>query len=168
MAVTASWFSPQVATVGSPYPEFPVRVSVTDGNSAPVSLEATIQVRAPFLSELMQFDGVLGRTTPGGCSSSTCHGGTPSAANPAASAMQLQPFNLSATRTALTGNTAKVGCTPTARVSPGSPTFSLLIKKVDRSEVLSVSCGARMPYMLAALPANELVTLRSWVAAGAP
>lgn len=164
MLPTAVWSSPQVNSIGMPYPEFPVRVSITDGNSAPVSFEQTIQVRAPFLFELMAFDGVLGKTTPGGCSNSSCHGG---AATTAGMLMRLQPTNVGATRTALLANTTKPGCTPMARVSPSNPGFSLLIRKVDPSELLTPSCGARMPYMNPALPANDIVTLRSWIAAGA-
>lgn len=162
--VAARWSSPQVNSVGMPYPEFSVRVSVTDGNSAPVSFEQAIQVRAPFLFELMAFDGVLGKTTPGGCSNSSCHGG---AATTAGMLMRLQPTNVSATRTALLANTTKPGCTPMARVSPANPGFSLLIRKVDPSEILAPSCGARMPYLNPTLPANDIVSLRSWVAAGA-
>lgn len=164
---TARWSSPQVNSIGMPFPEFSVRVSVTDGNSAPVSFEQTIQVRAPFLFELMAFNGVLGKTTPGGCSNSSCHGGTPGPTNAAASAMQLQPTNPSATRTVLLGNTAKSGCFPTARVSPASPSNSLLIHKVDPSEILPFNCGVRMPQNLPTLPANDIVSLRSWIAAGA-
>lgn len=160
----AKWSSPQVNSIGMPYPEFNVRVSVTDGNSAPVSFEQAIQVRAPFLSELMAFNGVLGKTTPGGCSNSSCHGG---AATTAGLLMRLQPTNIGATRTALLANTTKAGCTPMARVSPANPSFSLLIRKVDPAEILTPSCGARMPLMNPTLPANDIVSLRSWIAAGA-
>lgn len=163
----AKWSSPQVNSIGMPYPEFSVRVAVTDGNSAPVAFEQTIQVRAPFLFELMAFNGVLGKTTPGGCSNSSCHGGTPGPTNAAASAMQLQPTNVSATRTTLLANTAKSGCFPGARVSPANPSNSLLIHKVDTTESLTFSCGSRMPYLNPALPANDIITLRSWIAAGA-
>lgn len=162
----ARWFSPQVNSIGMPYPEFNVRVSVTDGNSAPVSFEQAIQVRAPFLFELMSFDGVLGKTTPGGCSNSSCHGG---AATTAGMLMRLQPTNIAATRTALLANTPKPGCFPTARVSPANPSGSLLINKVDRTTILPSACGVRMPYMLpgSPVPDNDVVSLRSWIAAGA-
>lgn len=166
---TAKWSSPQVNSISSPYPEFSVRVAVTDGNSAPVAFEQTIQVRAPFLFELMAFNGVLGKTTSGGCSNSSCHGGTPGPTNAAATAMRLQPLDVGATRMALLANTAKPGCFPTARVSPANPGGSLLINKVDRSAILPSACGVRMPYMLpgSPVPDNDIVTLRSWIAAGA-
>lgn len=165
----AKWSSPQVNSIGMPYPEFNVRVSVTDGHSAPVEFQQAIQVRAPFLFELMAFNGALGKTTPGGCSNSSCHGGTPSATNLAATAMRLQPFDIGATRTALLGNTSKMSCFPAARVSPGNPSGSLLINKVDRTTILPSACGVRMPYMLpgSPVPDNDIVSLRSWIAAGA-
>jgi hypothetical protein len=175
MAMAPTWYSPVVNLFSSAQgalPVFPVAVSVSDGVNPPVTAMVDVTVRAPQLFDLLSVGGVLGRTTPGGCASSACHG---NAATPAGG-LRIQPTNTSATRTALLANTAKAGCTPMARVSPSNPSNSLLIRKVDPSTILVMpSCGARMPLSSISpplpgtpLPPHEIIGLRSWVAAGAP
>jgi hypothetical protein len=51
------------------------------------------------------------------------------------------------------------------RVTPGDPAASLLIEKIGNQ---TPSCGGSMPPGGALLPADQIETIRAWVAAGAP
>jgi hypothetical protein len=165
-AMQPTWFSPVVSVtfVSQGLPAFPVSVSVSDGVNPPVEASTDVTVRAPQLVDLLAVGAVFGRTTPGSCASVSCHG----SATAPSGGMRLQPSNPTATRMALLANTSRVGCSPMARVQPLQPDNSLLVRKVDQSTPLPFSCGGRMPQAPnPMLPASDIVSLRSWIAAGA-
>lgn len=163
-----TWYSSDVtqnSDTSTPFPEWSIRVEVSDGTNPPVSFTQAVSVRAPRFSNILG-DSVIGSTAFGGCSNSSCHG---SSSMPTGG-FYINRFSPSAAHTALLANhnktMAPMNCTSfTKRIVPYSPTFSLLFRKMQGG--VSASCGAQMPYNRGSVAPNELVTIRSWINAGA-
>ena len=162
---TPTWHSNDVtqnSDMSSPFPEWSIRVDVSDGSNPPVSFTQTVSVRAPRFSNILN-DSVIGSTALGGCSNSQCHGSTtmPTGGFP------INRFNSAATYTAMLANHGKgTSCSiATKRIQAFNPTFSLLFRKLQSG--VPVACGAQMPFRRGAVAPNELVTIRSWINAGA-
>jgi hypothetical protein len=87
-----------------------------------------------------------------GCGNSSCHGG----ASPA------QGMNLSSAANALSAlvGVAANECTNRLRVAPGAPDSSYLINKLTGQDMCA---GERMPRGGAALPQNQIATIRAWI-----
>lgn len=165
---TPTWYSADVtqhSDMSSPFPEWSIRVDVSDGVNPPVSFTQAVSVRAPRFSNILN-DSVIGSTAFNGCSNSQCHG---SSASPTGG-FYINRLNPSAAHTALLANhnktMAPMNCTSfTKRVQPFNPTFSLLFRKLQGG--LPVTCGAQMPFQRGSVAPNELITIRSWINAGA-
>lgn len=142
---SAQWYSPVVASQTS----FTLSVSVSDGQSTPVVRTITFPVTVPNYSS-----DVRGVWTLGGCTS--CHG--------TSGGLDLTPANPAL----LVNVAANASCSPTApaRVVPGDPDNSVLIRKME-----GTSCGTRMPRNNTGYFINNpglVVRVRSWILAGAP
>lgn len=153
----------QLSDMSSPFPEWTIRVEVSDGTNPPVTFDQAVSVRAPRFSNLLN-DSVIGSTTlTTGCANSTCHGSSTHV-----SGFVINRFNASATYTAMLANHNKgTSCSiATKRIQAFNPMGSLLYRKLLGG--IPVACGARMPLNVpAGVPPNELVTIRSWINAGA-
>jgi hypothetical protein len=153
----------QNSDMSSPFPEWTIRVEVSDGTNPPVGFNQAVSVRAPRFSNLLN-DSVIGSTAlTTGCANSTCHG---NAAH--VSGFVINRFNASATHTAMLANHNKgVSCSiATRRIQAFNPMGSLLYRKLLGG--IPVACGARMPLNVpGGVAPNELVTIRSWINAGA-
>ncbi len=53
------------------------------------------------------------------------------------------------------------------RVNPGNPDQSYLVNKIEGTQNSVGGSGGRMPLGRSALPASQIATIRSWIAAGA-
>ncbi len=160
-----TWYSSDVtqnSDTTNPFPEWSIRVEVSDGTNPPVSFTQAVAVRAPRFSNILS-DSVIGSTAFGGCSNSSCHGSTTTASG----GFAINRFNASASYTAMLANHGKgTSCSiATKRVQAFNPSFSLLFRKLQGG--VPVACGAQMPYNRGAVAPNELVTIRSWINAGA-
>ncbi len=160
-----TWYSSEVtqnSDTTNPFPEWSIRVEVSDGTNPPVSFTQAVAVRAPRFSNILN-DSVIGSTAFGGCSNSSCHGSTTTASG----GFAINRFNASASYTAMLANHGKgTSCSiATKRIQAFNPSFSLLFRKLQGG--VPVACGAQMPYNRGAVAPNELVTIRSWINAGA-
>jgi hypothetical protein len=161
-AASPTWYSPEVTTNTGPFPEFTLRVEVSDGRNPPVAFEQTVQVRAPRFMNLLN-DSVIGSTAFAGCSNSSCHGSSTSPTG----GFAINRFSTSAAHTAITANHAKgASCgIATKRVQAFQPMQSLLYRKLLGG--LPFACGAQMPLNRGSVEANQLIIIRSWINAGA-
>jgi hypothetical protein len=95
-----------------------------------------------------------------GCSELICHGGAPGGGG---GLDNLDDFDLGYAELLA----EPVGC-PTsafsARVESGDPDTSFLAAKLDGTQ----DCGSPMPLVGDLIPPGELLTIRDWIAAGAP
>ncbi|QSQ24703.1 hypothetical protein JY651_07075 [Pyxidicoccus parkwayensis] len=140
---SAQWYSPAIGTQTS----FTLKVSVTDGRSAPVVRSVTLRVTVPRYSADIQ---PVWREA--GCT--RCH-------------PRSGGLNLSASSyTSLVGARANVAeCNTLSRVSAGKPGDSVLVRKLE-----GTACSNRMPRNNPTYfdqHPDLLVRVRSWVLAGA-
>nr|WP_246357776.1 Ig-like domain-containing protein [Pyxidicoccus fallax] len=140
---SAQWYSPAIGTRTS----FTLKVSVTDGRSAPVVRSVTIPVTVPRYGTDIQ---PVWRDA--GCT--RCH-------------PRSGGLNLSASSyTSLVGARANVAeCNTLSRVSASKPGDSVLVRKLE-----GTACGSRMPRNNPTYfdqHPDLLVRVRSWVLAGA-
>lgn len=161
-AESPTWFSGDVVTQSAPFPEWTLRLEVSDGVNPPTRFDQPVQVRAPRFSNLLT-DSVIGSTAPGGCSNSFCHGSTTMPTGMFA----INRFNPNATYMALMANHNKGPTCSIAmrRIVAFNTNTSLLYRKLLGG--IPLACGARMPLNQPPVNANELVTIRSWINAGA-
>jgi len=165
MMETPTWYSDEVTRLSAPFPEWDIRLEVSDGVNPPVSFTQPLSVRSPsFVNDVVR-QGVLGSTAFNGCANSGCHGSslTPSGG------FSINPNMTSALHTALLAdhNKRAAGCTIVAkRIQPFNPMGSLLYRKLLVGGV-PFACGAQMPLMRGTVAPNELIILRSWINAGA-
>ena len=160
-----TWYSSDVtqnSDTTNPFPEWSIRVEVSDGTNPPVSFTQAVSVRAPRFSNILN-DSVIGSTAFGGCSNSSCHGSTTTASG----GFAINRFNASASYTAMLANHGKgTSCSiATKRVQAFNPSFSLLFRKLQGG--VPATCGAQMPFQRGSVAPNELITIRSWINAGA-
>jgi hypothetical protein len=160
--VSPTWYSPEVSTNSMPFPEFTLRVEVSDGRNPPVAFEQAVQVRAPRFFNLLN-DSVIGSNAFAGCSNSSCHGSSSAPTG----GFAINRFNTSATHTAITANHGKgSSCSiATKRVQAFQPMQSLLYRKLLGG--IPSACGAQMPLGRGPVDANQLIIIRSWINAGA-
>lgn len=163
---TPTWYSSDVtqnSDMPSPFPEWSIRVEVSDGTNPPVSFTQAVSVRAPRFQNILN-DSVIGSTANAGCANSQCHGQTTTPSG----GFAINRFNSSATYTAMMANHGKgTMCSiATRRVQAFSPTFSLLFRKLQGG--VPLACGGQMPPpSRGTIAPNELITIRSWINAGA-
>jgi hypothetical protein len=144
-AQAAQWYSPPIGTQTS----FTLSVTVTDGQSAPITRSINVNVSVPLYSYVQTIWN-------GACT--TCHGTTGGQAG----------LNLggSVSWTNLVGaSTTASACSTLKRVQANDPDNSTLVRKME-----GTSCGGRMP-------ANNttyfntnpgmIVRVRSWILGGA-
>ncbi len=160
-----TWYSTDVtqnSDMSSPFPEWSIRVDVSDGVNPPVSFTQAVSVRAPRFSNILR-DSVIGSTAFNGCANSQCHGNTTTPTG----GFAINPFNPTATHTAMLANHGKgTTCSiATKRIQPFNPSFSLLFRKLQVG--VPPACGVQMPRNLGSVAPNELITIRSWINAGA-
>lgn len=157
-----TFYSSDVTTMSSPFPEWTVRLEVSDGTNPPVAFDQAVSVRAPRFSNLLN-DSVIGSTAFAGCSNSTCHGN----ATMPSGGFYINRLNPSAAYMAITANHNKgMTCSiAMRRVQAFNPTGSLLYRKLFAG--LPLACGGQMPLNRGPVAPNELVTIRSWINAGA-
>jgi len=142
--VSTTWISPPLGVTSLP---FSFQVTVSDGHNPPVVRQLTTltvttpsyanDIRAIWNSECMP-----------------CHDATQAKGQ----------LDLTGAVNAALVNVAMVApsCSPGTRVVPYQPGSSGLMNKL-----LGTSCGTRMPEGAGALSAGELVTIESWILAGA-
>lgn len=153
------WFSDERAAPGTAT----LTVSVTDGRSAPITRSVTLAVTVPRFSDVYSTILVVPPLQGGQCTG--CHG-------------TMGDYQVAPTRagayTQLVGAAHHRGpmCANaglTALVVPSSPQQSLLYRKMSSTQ--PASCGDGMPAMSTQVPAAPrqfIVTLGSWIRAGAP
>lgn len=146
-AASTTWFSPEVSMTTA----FAIKVTVTDGKSTPIERTVMIDTTVPRLQDVYA-------TVYSSCTG--CHG--------ASGGMNLGP-NAGTAFTATVGvnHTRGAGCNGTGitkRVVANDKMNSLLYRKLAGTQ--PTACGGRMPQG-GMLPANQVVTVGSWISAGA-
>lgn len=160
-----TWYSSdvtQTSNTTTPFPEWTIRVEVSDGVNPPVGIEQAVQVRAPRFSNLLN-DAVLGSTTATrGCANSSCHGSSSAMQN---GGMVINRFNSSASYTAVMANTTAAGCSISRRVQSFNTNGSLLYRKLVGG--IPGMCGRTYNLPPVNVAPNEVISIRSWINAGA-
>ncbi len=142
-SAAAQWFSPVIGTQTS----FTLSVSVTDGQSPPITRNITVPVTVPLYATSVQ--SIWNFKCTG------CHGGS--------GGLSLG----SGTSYSNLVNVLAGACSPQIpRVAPGNPDGSALIRKME-----GTGCGTRMPSNDLNYFTNNpglVVRVRSWILGGAP
>lgn len=146
-AASTTWFSPEISMMTS----FTIKVTVTDGKSAPIERTVTIDATVPRLQDV--YASVYSSCT--GCHGAS--GGMNLGAN--ASTAFTATVGVNHTRGATCNNTGI-----TKRVAANDKMNSLLYRKVAGTQ--PGGCGGRMPQGGMATP-NQVVTVGSWISGGA-
>lgn len=161
-----TWYSSdvtQTSNTTTPFPEWTIRVEVSDGVNPPVGLEQAVPVRAPRFSNLLN-DAVLGSSTlTRGCANSQCHGSSSMTQN---GGLVINRFMSSATYTAVMANSNKPMCSISRRVQAFNPSGSLLYRKLIGG--VPGNCGGSYNLPPVNVATNEVISIRSWINAGAP
>lgn len=153
------WISDERATAGTAT----LTVSVSDSRSAPVTRQVTLDVTVPRFTDV--FANVLATPVLQGGQCVGCHGSMGSyqvagTKNVAWSQLVNQPHHRGG------------ACTAAGQASlvvPGDPNASLLYRKMTSTQPMA--CGDGMPAMSQVTPASPvqlIVTVGSWIRAGAP
>ncbi|MBK9033287.1 MAG: hypothetical protein IPL61_18780 [Myxococcales bacterium] len=142
-ASASAWVSPAIATDTS----FTLAVEVSDGVNPPVTRTVTLAVVVPHFTDVQAvFDGAQ-------CTA--CHG--------MQGGLTLAASGSYAALVGVTTNNA--ACATLARVAPGAPDDSALVRKIE-----GTTCGTRMPLSNPTyfdMYPGLIVRVRSWIAAGA-
>jgi hypothetical protein len=150
------WFSAEISAPTT----VTLSVSVTDGRSAPISRQVSIDVTVPRFSEV--YANILAVPPLQGGQCVGCHG-------------SMGMYQIAATRsgayTQLVGapHNRGSGCSIPSMVVPGDPQRSLIYLKMSSAQ--PAGCGDGMPAMSQVTPASPLqfiVSMGSWIRAGAP
>jgi hypothetical protein len=153
------WFSDELSAPTS----VTLTVSVTDGRSAPISRQLDVNLTVPRFSEV--YANILAVAPLQGGQCTGCHG-------------TMGMFQIAATRSAAYtqlvngAHNRGVACVQAGvpvLVRPGDVSQSLLYRKMSSTQPMA--CGDGMPAMSQVTPASPLqfiVTVGSWIRAGAP
>jgi hypothetical protein len=150
-SASVTWYSRLTTTAA----QYELRVAVTDGKSTPVSRTLSVGVQPPTMTNV--FDTFLG-----GSQCTGCHGVSGSySVGASASAAHANLVNVAHHRGA-----ACVDAGIARLVVANDPARSLLFRKIAGT-LPDAGCGERMPRGQAARPPSDVITLESWIRAGA-